>query len=61
MEVVVSVAVFGVFLGIGWLFFGYLNVSFTAATVPMESQKININKTISPDVFNSQTLANSYF
>lgn len=61
LEVIVSVAVFGVFLGIGWLFFGYLNVSFTEARVPMESQKINIKQAISPDVFSSQSVINSYF
>ncbi len=48
-------AVFGVFLGIGWLFFGYLNVSFTDVKLDIDAQKININQAISPDVFLKQT------
>jgi hypothetical protein len=61
LETIVSVSVFGVFLGIGWLFFGYLNVSFPTKIISMSSQNLNRNQPISPDVFGSQAAFESYF
>lgn len=46
VEVIVSIAVFGVFLGIGWLFFGYLNLNFTSLKVDANAQNIDRNQAI---------------
>jgi len=41
LEVIITAAVFGMFLGIGWLFFGYLNINLLAISRDIDSPSID--------------------